>query len=269
MAPGAGPRSFRSVRRHPRLILALALASLPAALFACPPWLLARTAAALFPGCLYDVPPAGGGAAKVLALTIDDAPDPATTPALLDTLRRYGARTTFFVITGQLAAAGADSVLLGRLVRDGHEVGNHGTRDRAAVRLDSAAFAADLRAADSALGRWLPTPASAPRWARPGSGWYSGRMVREMERAGYRCALGSVYPLDAALGWPWLSERYILAHARPGAVIILHDRGTRGRRTAQVLGRVLPALRARGYEVVTLGQLAARTAGAARAEIRR
>jgi peptidoglycan/xylan/chitin deacetylase (PgdA/CDA1 family) len=77
-----------------------------------------------------------------------------------------------------------------------------------------------------------------------------------MRRAGYECALGSVYPVDAGLGWPWLSRRYILAHARPGAIIILHDRGQRGERTAAVLGRVLPELRARGYGIVTLSELA-------------
>ena len=57
------------------------------------------------------------------------------------------------------------------------------------------------------------------------------------------------------LAWPWLSSRYILAHVRPGAVVILHDRGARAKRTAEVLGRVLPELRARGYEIVTLTQL--------------
>ena len=100
------------------------------------------------------------------------------------------------------------------------------------------------------LASWGPL-----RGARPGSGWYSARMVRQMERAGYRCALGSVYPLDAQQPFAWLSERYVLARVRPGAIVILHDRGRRGSRTARVLGRVLPELRARGYRVVTLSEL--------------
>lgn len=81
-------------------------------------------------------------------------------------------------------------------------------------------------------------------------------MAREIYRGGHESALGSIYPFDAGLGWPWLSERYILAHARPGAIIILHDRGIRGQRTAIVLGRVLPILQERGYEIVTLSSLA-------------
>lgn len=134
---------------------------------------------------------------------------------------------------------------------EGHELGNHFTADRPAIRLDSAAFEADLRESHAMLASWGPL-----RWARPGSGWYSARMVRQMERAGYRCALGSVYPFDAQLPSAWVSERFLLAQVRPGAIVILHDRGARGSRTARVLGRVLPELRARGYRMVTLSELA-------------
>ncbi len=233
------------------LLVAASIVGVPILFMVCAPRVLIAPLGALFPGCTYEVQRAGATDSLVLALTIDDTPDPATTPAILDTLRAHASRATFFVITSQLRPAGdtADPVLT-RLRAEGHEVGNHFTYDRPAIRLDSATFERDLAHADSALRRYGPL-----RWARPSSGWYSQRMVRTMDRAGYGCALGSVYPVDAGLGWPWLSERYILAHARPGAIIILHDRGKRGQRTAAVLGRVLPGLRARGYHVVTLSEL--------------
>ena len=220
-------------------------------LFAFGPGALIRLAARAIPGCRYEFAPARDSSGRhLIALTIDDSPDAATTPGILDTLRAHGSRATFFVITGQLDGVAKPDSLLARLRGEGHEIGNHFTRDRPSIGLDSAAFARDLAAADSLLRPYGPL-----RWARPGSGWYSRSMVRAMHRAGYECALGSVYPLDAGLGWPWLSERYILAHAHPGAIIILHDRGVRGARTATVLGRVLPKLRARGYAIVTLSTL--------------
>ena len=221
----------------------LALVALAAA-FA--PRAITGLASAALPGCLYEVPLAAHRPALV-ALTIDDAPDAAGTPAILDTLRAYGAHATFFVITDQIAQA--ESVME-RVRREGHEIGNHFTSDRASIRLDSAEFERDLEASDSVLrGHGGST------WARPGSGWYSPRMVRAMERVGYGCALGTVYPLDGTLAWPWLSTRYILAHVRPGTVVVLHDRGGRAERTAKVLGQVLPELRGRGYDVVTLSRL--------------
>jgi peptidoglycan-N-acetylglucosamine deacetylase len=232
-----------------RVVLA-ALASLAVVMLiaAFAPRVITGLAAAVLPGCLYEVKLAAHRP-PVVALTIDDAPDVAGTPAILDTLRAYGSHATFFVITGQIP--GAESVMA-RIKREGHEIGNHFTTDRASIRLDSGAFERDLHSADSALRAY-----GAAQWARPGSGWYSPRMVRTMEHARYRCALGTVYPLDGTLAWPWLSTHYILAHVRSGAVVVLHDRGVRARRTAKVLGRVLPELRARGYEVVMLSQLLA------------
>ena len=233
-------------------LLVAGMVTLPILAMTCAPHALVGALAAVVPGCTYEFPVAHARARPTVALTIDDAPDPTTTPAILDTLRAHGAHATFFVITDQLRPASGRDPIVERMGREGHEIGNHQTRDRPAIRLDSAEFEADLMRADSVLGAYGPM-----RWARPGSGWYSRRMIRTMRSAGRECVLGSVYPIDAGLGWPWLSERYVLAHARPGSIIILHDRGRRGSRTAEVLGRVLPVLRARGFDVVTLSELAA------------
>ena len=224
----------------------LALLAIGCLVATCGPRVVSRVAPVVHPGCLYDVRVGARGRALV-ALTIDDSPDPVGTPAILDTLRAYGGRATFFVITNQIPEAGP---VMERIRREGHEIGNHFTSDRPTILLDSITFEADLARADSVLRPFGPV-----RWARPGSGWYTARMVRSMKRAGYRCALGTVYPMDGSLGWPWFSTRFVLAHARPGSVIVLHDRGERARRTAQVLGSVLREFRARGYEVVTLSEL--------------
>jgi peptidoglycan/xylan/chitin deacetylase (PgdA/CDA1 family) len=82
-------------------------------------------------------------------------------------------------------------------------------------------------------------------------------MIDIMRRHGYRCALGSVYPFDATIPSTAFAARYIMSHTRPGAVLVLHDGGSRGRRTAKVLSEVLPELRRRGYRVVTLSELVA------------
>ena len=232
-------------------VCATAVLTLAALVAACGPRAVSGVAGLVHPGCLFDVDLAATRK-PLVALTIDDAPDAAGTPAILDTLRAYGARATFFVITDQIP--GAESVMA-RIASEGHEVGNHFTSDRPTIRLDSAAFERDLDRADSALREFAPV-----RWARPGAGWYSRRMVRAMERSGYDCALGTVYPLDGTIGWPWFSSRFIVANARPGTIVILHDRGERARRTAKVLGHVLPELKARGYEVVTLSEMAAAAA---------
>jgi peptidoglycan-N-acetylglucosamine deacetylase len=213
-----------------------------------PVWLVDRLAAA-FPGCLYRV----RTQERLVALTLDDGPDERTTPLILTELRRHAARATFFLIGERVPGHEA---LLRRLVDEGHELGNHLMQDRPAIRLGAEELARDLDQSHALLA-----PYAQVRWARPGSGWYSRETVAAMSRKGYECALGSVYPYDATIPSSAFAGRYILRNVRPGAVIVLHDGGARGRRTARTLGTVLPELRRRGYRVVALRELALAASG--------
>jgi peptidoglycan-N-acetylglucosamine deacetylase len=215
------------------------------ALLARPPLWLLDWLAARYPGCLYRVPLQ----APLVALTLDDGPDSATTPLILAELQRHGARATFFMIAGRVQGR---EQLVHRVVEAGHELGNHLMQDRPSIRLDAGDFARDLERAHQVLAPYGPL-----RWARPGSGWYSQAMVATMARQGYRCALGSVYPYDAAIASVGFSVRHILRNVRPGAILVLHDAGARGGRTARVLRTVLPELHRRGFRVVTLSELVA------------
>jgi peptidoglycan/xylan/chitin deacetylase (PgdA/CDA1 family) len=221
----------------------LALAA-GAALWSAPEWLIGQLARR-HPGCLYRVPTQ----TALVALTIDDGPDPSSTPLILAELRRQEARATFFLIAERVHG---QEELVRRIASEGHELGNHFTRDRASIRLSPTSFEADLLLAHQVLA-----PYGALKWARPGSGWYSRAMIGVMRRHGYHCALGSVYPLDAAIPSASFAALYIMRHTGPGAVVVLHDGGSRGRRTAKVLSEVLPELRRRGYRVVSLTELVA------------
>ncbi len=220
------------------------LAVAGALVWTAPDWLIHRLAR-WYPGCLYQVPTQQ----RLVALTLDDGPDPVSTPLILAELRRHEARATFFLITTRVRGQEA---LMRSLVAERHELGNHFTRDRPSIRLDRHAFEADLVRADQELSSWKRTT-----WARPGSGWYSQAMIEVMRRHGYRCALGSVYPLDATIPSVAWAAHYILRNVKPGAVVVLHDGGRRGLRTVRILARVLPELRRRGYRVVSLSELAA------------
>jgi peptidoglycan/xylan/chitin deacetylase (PgdA/CDA1 family) len=59
---------------------------------------------------------------KVIYLTFDDGPHPAATPFVLDTLKEYGAKATFFCIGKNVLDQPA---LYERIITEGHAVGNH------------------------------------------------------------------------------------------------------------------------------------------------
>jgi peptidoglycan-N-acetylglucosamine deacetylase len=210
----------------------------------CAPFWLVRAADAVTPDCLFFV----DTEEPVVALTIDDGPDPVSTPAILDLLDRHDARATFFLISGRVP--GNDAVVE-RLVREGHEIGNHFTAEKpASFRLSAADFERDLLEADSVLAQY-----GTLRWARPADGIFTRSMVETMRRHGYRCALGSIYPFDTLRRSPDPIATWTLRSVRPGGIIVLHEGGERGERTVEALGRILPELAERGYRVVTLSEL--------------
>jgi peptidoglycan/xylan/chitin deacetylase (PgdA/CDA1 family) len=210
---------------------------------ACMPAWLVNEVAAGNPGCLYNVPRDD----KTIALTLDDGPDSTTTPELLRILATNNARATFFLISSHLAG---NDTLVARLVREGHEIGNHFSENEASIALSPPAFVRSFLTADSALKKFAPV-----RWVRPGSGRYNERMVRTFRLHGYRCALGSIYPFDPQIPWPEYSTWMIRRQVRPGAIVILHDGGYKGRNTIKTLRTLLPELTRRGYRIVTLSEL--------------
>jgi len=80
-------------------------------------------------------------------------------------------------------------------------------------------------------------------------------MLKIAYRHGYRVALGSIFPFDTNIPSSWFASAQILCNARSGSIIILHDTGLWGERTALTLSRVLPKLSQKGYQVVTLSEL--------------
>jgi peptidoglycan/xylan/chitin deacetylase (PgdA/CDA1 family) len=209
-----------------------------------PEWLLSRLRRRS-PEVLYSVETK----APVVALTIDDGPDASSSPMILDILEEYHAKATFFLITERIPG---NEIIVQRMIAEGHELGNHLTADEPSISLSPQDFEQELLEADETLSQFMDV-----QWIRPGSGWYNQGMLATMKKHGYQCALGSVYPYDPQLGFSWFSANYVLWKVKPGAVIVLHDYDTRGRRTAEALEIILPELMQRGYQVVTLSELTA------------
>ncbi len=195
---------------------------------------------------------------RIVALTIDDSPHPTLTPRILDVLAEHDAHATFIIIGERVPG---NEGIVRRMVAEGHELGNHMMSDAASARLPPAEFERQLLQTHEMLAPYGPV-----RWFRPGHGWFHRRMLDQIRCHGYRCAMASAFAFEFHIPSARYAARHILLNARPGAVIVLHDGAADRERTVAVLCRLLPALRRRGYRVVTLSELAAkdrRTATAA------
>eukprot|EP00617_Octactis_speculum_P000112 CAMPEP_0185790992 /NCGR_PEP_ID=MMETSP1174-20130828/158113_1 /TAXON_ID=35687 /ORGANISM="Dictyocha speculum, Strain CCMP1381" /LENGTH=335 /DNA_ID=CAMNT_0028485867 /DNA_START=129 /DNA_END=1137 /DNA_ORIENTATION=- len=137
---------------------------------------------------------------KVVALTFDDAPgdNPAAMHSLLDTLKRYGARATFFCTTDMITSA--MEAVMDRIVGEGHELGNHMPKDRVYSLFREAGFERELCHAEETIHRVEQKTAATDayrtrydsqtwrrrfKWFRPPFGLMSEAMARVLKRKRY------------------------------------------------------------------------------------
>ena len=198
-----------------------------------------------FPDVLFQQPAAG----SLIGLSFDDSPHATLTPRILDVLAAHGAHATFFMVGDHVVG---NEQIVRRLIAEGHEVGNHMMSDSSSAALPPAEFERQLRQTHALLAPFGPV-----RWFRPGHGWFNRRMLDQLQRHGYQCAMASAYALEFLPVTAPYAARHILRNVRPGGVIVLHDGAADRERTVAVLERILPELHRRGYQVVTLSELVA------------
>ncbi|MBN1407104.1 MAG: polysaccharide deacetylase family protein [Calditrichaceae bacterium] len=198
-----------------------------------------------FPGCIYFA----NTDEKLVALTIDDGPDSFTTRQILSVLEQYNAKATFFLIGSRVHG---NQDVVSKIVEQGHEIGHHMFTGKTTIRMPYDEFTEQFNKTDSILSQYAEV-----RWFRPGSGWYNDEMIEYLSDSdcNYRCVLGSVYPFDVQIPSTTFAAVFILINTRPGSIIVLHDRGDRGKRTVKVLSKIIPKLQKRGYTFVTLSKL--------------
>lgn len=211
----------------------------------CRPGPVVRWLSRRFPDVLFHQPRAG----PLIALSFDDSPHAMLTPRILDLLAAYDAHATFFMIGDHVPG---NEQIIRRVIAEGHEVGNHMLSDTSSAALPPAEFERHLRQTHELLVPFGPV-----RWFRPGHGWFNRRMLNQIHRHGYRCAMASAYALEFLPVTAPYAARHILRNIRPGGVIVLHDGAADRIRTVGVLERILPVLHRRGYQIVTVSELVA------------
>ncbi len=194
------------------------------------------------------------GDASTIALTFDDGPNPAVTPALLDLLDRHRTKATFFLIGAWVSQA---PVLAKEIAARGHSVGNH-TETHPALALRSAQrITNELDRCDEAIESATGTK---PRWMRPPFGFRSPLLDGIVRKRG-----GAGVVMWSAWARDWkpqpagpVIER--LRRARGGDIVLLHDgdhrviNGDRGH-TVATLEYWVPRWKDSGIRFVTLDEM--------------
>jgi len=182
-----------------------------------------------------------------VAIGFDDGPA-ADTPQFVRMLERIHAPATFFMI-GEHVSASFRSMLL-RELRAGDVLGDHTFTHP------------DLLTSGGVRGQLQKTIAVirsltgyTPCVFRPPYGYYNQSVVQTARSLGLATVLWNVDPSDYTQPGSGAIVARVLAQVRPGSIVISHDGGGPRAQTLAAYPRIIDALRARGYRIVTIPQL--------------
>ncbi len=185
-------------------------------------------------------------------LTIDDGPDRADTPRLLDLLDAHGARATFFV-RGDRAREHPD--LITEIVRRGHGLGNHTYHHPQATFwcLGPGRLRREIDGCNAVLRELT---GQTPRLFRTPVGMVNPFVHGAAAACGLRLVGWSARGFDgveARASDPATVVRRIMETLRPGGIALLHEgrRGPKGEAVnVHALKKLLAELTARGWRAV-------------------
>jgi peptidoglycan-N-acetylglucosamine deacetylase len=180
-----------------------------------------------------------------VALTFDDGPATDTLP-MVDALHRLGGVGTFFEIGRQVPD---DAALSRAVLRAGDELGDHTWSHPV---LTAANAAAQIRPTQHAIAA---ATGFTPCLLRPPYGIAPPAVVGIARSLGLLTIQWDVDPRDWALPGAGVIASRVLSAVHPGAIVELHDGGGDRSETVQALSTIIPALHARGYRLVTIGQM--------------
>jgi peptidoglycan-N-acetylglucosamine deacetylase len=163
------------------------------------------------------LPPASAARMEI-ALTIDDGPDPAVTPKVLDLLDHYGVKATFFCI-GERAARHSD--LCRQIAQRGHAVENHSQHHRHHFSLMG--MRKLLREIEAGQATLASITGQRPRFFRAPAGLRNPFLDPVLTRLGLRLATWTCRGFDTRTGMAETVAARLLKGLRPGAILLVHD----------------------------------------------
>ena len=180
---------------------------------------------------------------KMVALTYDDGPS-IYTPRVLTTLKKNDAVATFFVV-GNRVPTYSDTVK--KAYDMGCEIGNHTYEHKSLPRLSEAGVKEQMSRTDEAVKK---VTGQTTVIMRP-TGGATNENVKKW--VGKPSIIWSIDTLDWKTRNADSTKRAVLNHVKDGEVVLMHDLYSA---TASASETIIPELVKRGYQLVTVSELA-------------
>ena len=188
----------------------------------------------------------------MVALTYDDGPTRTVTPRILELLRENDARATFFMV-GNRVTAHRD--LVAQMVDLGCEVANHTYDHKLMDKVDPGEMTRQLEMTNQVISNACGV---SPVLMRPCGGNRSDAGMMAVGAISMPAILWSVDTLDWKTRDAQKTIQNVLDNVKDGDIILMHDLYDT---TAEASETIIPELIGRGYQLVTVSELASYRGG--------
>ena len=188
---------------------------------------------------------------KELYLTFDDGPTPEITPWVLDTLKTFGAKATFFCIGKNIEE---QSDIFQRILAEGHAIGNHTHNHIKGWRTKTPEYIENFLLAEKTIQSEIRNQKSeTTKLFRPPYGQIKPQQGTKILELGYKIIMWDVlsFDWDATVSDETCLNN-VLSKSKPGSIIVFHDSVKASRNMQYTLPKVLKQFSNQGYSFKSL-----------------
>lgn len=187
---------------------------------------------------------------KKIALTFDDGPHPIYTKKIIDILKKYNVRATFFIIGENAKYYGG---VLKEVVSAGHELGNHTFSHQNIKNKSAEELILELNECTDAI---YQSCGERTALFRPPGGIMADICIEDSNiLSEYNIIYWSIDTHDWAHEPPHKIAENVTKNIKSGDIILMHDYIGRNSPTPAALEIIIPELQRLGYEFVTISEL--------------
>ena len=184
-----------------------------------------------------------------IALTFDDGPHPKQTKKILNMLDKHCVKATFFAVGVNIELYG-DALV--EVLNRGHEIGNHTNSHVVLKSLDKEKIKKEIEGCSKKLFDKIGCTTDL---IRPPCGLFDENLIEIAEDKEMKIILWNIDTCDWNHELPDKMIKNIIKNVKGGDIILFHDYISGKNGTVEVLDTIIPILKNKGFEFVTVSEL--------------
>lgn len=193
----------------------------------------------IFPKYIWDIPTLE----KTVYLTFDDGPTPEITTWVLDQLKQFGAKATFFCIGDNIQK---HPQIFQQIIQNGHSVGNHTFNHLNGWKTATLGYLENVRLCEGLVQQQATN--KQPLF-RPPYGKIKKSQAEKLLAKGYKIIMWEVLSADFdATVSPEKCLKNVLKNIHPGSIVVFHDSTKAYKNLEYALPQTLQFLNQHGFK---------------------